>query len=92
MSCHFIIIGWAIAGIDYFNTILKDLTKEQELVAGDEPNGYSGFEKECMEEWKLEYDLKNDRTRGKKRHLTELSRSTNFELEELSKAFNLAPV
>ena len=88
MLCLFLVAGWAIAGLDYFNSVLKNLTREQDVGGvGNETSVFSRFEKECMEDWKLEYELKNDQKRGKKRGLAELNRSTNFELEELSKAF-----
>jgi len=58
----------------------------------NEPTDYALFEKECMVEWKREYDLKNDRKRGKKRPADVSTTTTNYELEDLCREFNIEAV
>lgn len=81
--------------MEYFNKILDILIGEQ-IVAGDEGgvNEIVKFEKECMEEWKRDFDFRKENRKGKKRSIEELGGRPlrTYVLEDLVKEFGIEAV
>jgi hypothetical protein len=94
-SFFVVIIGWSEEGLEYFNDMMMDLLAEKK--SGDTTSGateYETFEKNCVENWSREEELKDLEKKGKKRAGPELSVKARkcYLLSELCSEFGLTPV